>query len=125
MNSIKLNNQIEQVGSILTFTGIVRGFSKDGRTVQGMKIDAYIELANKSINKICNKIRDKVGIIDIILIHFFGDFKLSEDLIYVVVASSHREEGFAALREAVESYKKELAVWKCEDFSDGSHKWVY
>ena len=44
---------------------------------------------------------------------------------HVVVASSHRVEGFASLREAVEMYKKEIAVWKREDFDDGTSEWVH
>jgi len=125
IQSIKTNNDIKNVGSIHTFSGIVRATSKNGAHVLGMKIDAYVELANKSINKICNEIKKNKGVIDIILVHFYGDFDLSEDLVHVVVASSHREEGFVALRNAVESYKNEIAVWKRENFKDGTSKWVH
>lgn len=125
INSIKNHHNIEDVGSILTFAGIVRRTSNNGRLVKGLKIDAYIEMANKSIEKICEEVKKKDGIIDVILVHFQGDFSLSEDLVYVVVASSHREEGFTALRETVEKYKKEITVWKKEDFIDGTSEWVH
>ncbi len=125
IKSIKSHHNIEDVGSILTFTGIVRKTSNNGKPVKGLKIDAYIEMANKSIEKICEEIKKKDGIIDVILVHFQGDFSLSENLVYVVVASSHREEGFTALRETVEKYKKEIAVWKKEDFIDGTSEWVH
>ena len=125
IQSIKSHYNIEDVGSILTFTGIVRKTSNNGKPVKGLKIDAYIEMANKSIEKICEEIKKKDGIIDVILVHFQGDFSLSENLVYVVVASSHREEGFTALRETVEKYKKEIAVWKKEDFIDGTSEWVH
>ena len=123
IKSIKSHHDIEDVGSILTFTGIVRRTSNDGRSVKGLKIDAYVEMANKIIKKICEEIKKKPGIIDVILVHFQGDFNLSEDLVYVVVASSHREEGFTALRETVEKYKKEITVWKKEDFVNGISEW--
>ena len=125
IKSIKSHHNIEDVGSILTFTGIVRKTSNNGKPVKGLKIDAYIEMANKSIEKICEEIKKKDGIIDVILVHFQGDFSLSENLVYVVVASSHREEGFTALRETVEKYKKEIAVWKKEDFINGTSEWVH
>ena len=63
IHSIKTYNHIKNVGSIHTFSGIVRATSKKGAPVLGMKIDAYVELANKSINKICNEIKEKKGII--------------------------------------------------------------
>ncbi|TXT62899.1 MAG: Molybdopterin synthase catalytic subunit [Promethearchaeota archaeon] len=123
MNSLKNQPQISNVGSILSFTGIVRNTSKEGNSVSSLTIDAYDELANKSIEKICNKIKKRQGIIDLKLIHLKGSFKISEDLVYVVVASAHREEGFKALRDTVERYKTEIEVWKKEELCDGSSDW--
>lgn len=122
---IKANPNMKKAGSIHTFTGIVRDTSINGKRVISMKIDAYDELANKSITKICEKLKQENGIIDIKLVHLKGDFDLSEDLVYVAVASAHRKEGFEVISKAVEMYKKEIAVWKREDFSDGSSEWIH
>ncbi len=125
INSLKKNSLIGNAGAILTFTGIVRNTSIDGKPVKGLKIDAYDELANNSINKICKDLKSKEGIIDVVIVHLKGEFDISDDLVYVVVASAHREEGFKALRTAVERYKKEIAVWKREDFRNGRSEWVH
>lgn len=82
-------------------------------------------MANKSIKKICQEIQEREGIIDIKIIHLKGTFQVSEDLVYVVVASAHREEGFEALRNGVERYKSEIEVWKRENFKNGSSKWIH
>jgi molybdopterin synthase catalytic subunit len=123
--SLKNHPEIQEVGSILTFTGIVRNTSKDGKLIRSLEIDAYEELANQSINKICKEIREIPGIIDVIIIHFKGVFDITDELVHVIIASSHREEGFRALRLTVEKYKKELAVWKKEVFLDGNSEWVH
>ncbi len=123
--SLKNHPKIKDAGSILTFTGIVRNTSKNGKLIRNLKIDAYDELANKSINKICKEIKEIPGIVDIIIVHFKGVFDIKDELVHVIVASSHREEGFKALKLAVEKYKKEIAVWKKEVFSDGSSEWVH
>ncbi|MFX1418786.1 MAG: molybdenum cofactor biosynthesis protein MoaE [Promethearchaeota archaeon] len=125
IKSIKKNPNISKAGSIHTFIGIVRDTSVSGKPVISMKIDAYDDLANKSILRICEKLKQENGIIDIKLIHLKGDFDLSEDLVYVVVASAHRKEGFEVIRKTVEMYKKEIAVWKKEDYSDGSSEWIH
>ncbi|MFX1311927.1 MAG: molybdenum cofactor biosynthesis protein MoaE [Promethearchaeota archaeon] len=125
IKSIKKNSQIKEVGSIHTFTGIVRGSSNKGKPVISMKIDAYDELANNNIKKICKKLAEEQGIIDVKIVHLKGDFELSEDLVYVVVASAHRKEGFEIINKAVEMYKKKLAVWKKENFVDGTSEWVH
>jgi len=123
--SLKNHPKIKDAGSILTFTGIVRNTSKNGKLISSLEIDAYEELANRSINKICKEIKEIPGIVDIIIVHFKGVFDIKDELVHVVVASSHREEGFKALRLAVEKYKKEIAVWKKEVFSDGSSEWIH
>ncbi|UCD00417.1 MAG: molybdenum cofactor biosynthesis protein MoaE [Promethearchaeota archaeon] len=125
IGSIKANPKIKKAGSIHTFTGIVRDSSINGKLVIKMKIDAYDELANKSIMKICETLKQENGIIDIKIIHLKGEFDLSEDLVYVVVASAHRKEGFDVISKAVEMYKKEIAVWKREEFDDGTSEWIH
>ncbi len=125
IESMKMNSDIKKAGSIHTFTGIVRETSNEGKSVKGMKIDAYNALANESILKICENLKKKKGVIDVKIIHLKGDFDLSEDLVYVVVASAHRKEGFDAISSAVDMYKKEIAVWKREDFRDGTSEWVH
>jgi len=125
IKSMKQNSNISAAGSIHAFIGIVRSTSKNGKPVVSMKIDAYDDLANESINKICEQLKEKEGIIDVKIVHLKGNFELTEDLVYVVVASAHREEGFEVISKAVEMYKKEIAVWKREDFSDGSSEWVH
>ncbi|MFX1387643.1 MAG: molybdenum cofactor biosynthesis protein MoaE [Promethearchaeota archaeon] len=125
IKAVKNNPKIKESGAILTFTGIVRKTSEDGKSVKGLKIDAYNELANKTINKICKETKKNPGIIDVKIVHLKGKFDITDDLVYVVVASAHREEGFEFLRDAVERYKKEVSVWKREEFLDGTSEWVH
>ncbi|MBD3254229.1 MAG: hypothetical protein GF383_04010 [Candidatus Lokiarchaeota archaeon] len=124
IDSLKSHPEIAKVGSILTFTGIVRATSLTGKKVSGMKIDAYEEIANQKISSICQELKASEGIIEVIIIHFKGEFEISDDLVYVIVGSSHREEGFKTLREAVEAYKKQLTVWKKEIYEDGNSEWI-
>ena len=110
-NSIKAHSLIKKSGSILTFTGIVRETSKTGKLIKDLEIEAYEELGNQIIDEICKGIKEK---------YLKGRFDISEDLVYVLVASAHRPEGFNALMEAVERYKSELTVWMKEEFLDGT-----
>ncbi len=125
ITSVKNTQNIDEAGAILTFTGIVRKTSENSKPVKGLKIDAYDEMANQTIEKICSDIIQKYGIIDVRILHLKGEFDISDDLVYVIVASAHRQEGFEALRTAVERYKKELTVWKKEILLNGNSKWVH
>ncbi len=125
LSTIKTNPNISKAGSIHTFTGIVRNSSIEGKTVDSMKIDAYDDLANKSIEEICEELKKESGIIDVIIVHLKGDFDISDDLVYVVVASAHRKEGFNTVSKAVDMYKKKITVWKRENFEDGTSEWIH
>ena len=120
--SIKQHPLIKKSGSILTFMGIVRETSKNGKLIKDLEIEAYDELGNQIINEICESMKEKYELIDIKIIHFKGRFDISDDLVYVIVASAHRPEGFNALMEAVERYKSKLTVWMKEEFMDGTSK---
>ena len=125
ISSVRDNPNISTAGSIHTFTGIVRNNSIEGKPVISMKIDAYDDLANKNIEKICEELKKEAGIIDVIIAHLKGDFEISDDLVYVVVASAHRKEGFEVIKMAVERYKKKIEVWKRENFKDGTSEWIH
>lgn len=125
INSIKNQKNFPEAGSILTFTGIVRNSSINGKEVTRMQIDSYDELANKKIQEICNELLEFPGLINIKIIHYKGEFNVTDDLVHVIIASAHREEGFKVLRKAVERYKKELTVWKKELYKDGSSEWIH
>jgi molybdopterin synthase catalytic subunit len=66
--------------------------------------------------------------VDVQIHHFVGEFNVGEDLVYVLIAGSHRDDVFPALREAVERYKKEAPIFKKEYVvtKDGAEKayWV-
>jgi molybdopterin synthase catalytic subunit len=121
---MKKEERIRKAGAFLIFNGIVRESSQGGKPIKSLTIDAYNELANKSIEKICNEMKNREGIIDLKIIHLKGKFQITDDLVYVVVASAHRNEGFKTLRDTVERYKKELEVWKQEEFLNGDSEWV-
>ncbi|MEJ2251233.1 MAG: molybdenum cofactor biosynthesis protein MoaE [Candidatus Lokiarchaeota archaeon] len=125
ISSVKNGANISKAGAILVFNGIVRESSNTGNAIETLTIDAYDELANRTMERICNDLKQKKGIIDLRIIHLKGKFQISEDLVYVIVASAHREEGFKTLREAVERYKKEIEVWKQEEFLNGNSKWIH
>ena len=63
---------------------------------------------------ICEDLKKHDGIIDVQIHHFLGEFKVGEDLVYVVVAGTHRKNVFHVLTEAVERYKKEAPIFKKE-----------
>lgn len=124
VDAVKDNPEIGRGGAIVTFTGIVRGVTHDGREVEKLELEAYDSVAEKALVKICEELSRKPGIIDVLIHHLIGVFNVGEDMVYVVVAGSARGDVFPVLAEAVERYKHEVAIWKKEYLKSGESYWV-
>jgi molybdopterin synthase catalytic subunit len=118
MESIKKNKDFSETGAIGLFIGVARGESNEGQKVQKLTLEAYEEKANEVLEKICDDLNQKQGIVDVQIHHLLGEFEVGDDLVYVSVAGSHRPEVFSVLREAVERYKHEAPVFKKEQIVD-------
>jgi len=63
-------------------------------------------------------VRGRKGIVDVQIHHLLGEFSVGEDLVYVLVAGSHRKNVFPVLEEAVDRYKKEAPIFKKEHITN-------
>jgi molybdopterin synthase catalytic subunit len=118
ISNTKKSENYEKAGAITLFIGVVRGETLEGENVQKLTLEAYEEKANEVLTKICNDLSKKPGIVDVQIHHLLGEFNVGEDLVYVLVAGSHRNDVFPVLREAVERYKNEAPVFKKEQIVD-------
>ena len=118
LSNIKKSNNFEKAGAIALFIGVVRGETLEGEKVQKLTLEAYKEKANEVLAKICDDLSKKPGVVDVQIHHLLGEFDVGEDLVYVLVAGSHRTDVFPVLREAVERYKNEAPVFKKEQIID-------
>ena len=123
IEEVKRGPQAHRIGCILTFTGVVRGVAKDGSKVLRLEYEAYLEAAEAKLEEIAEDLKRIPGVVDVRIHHFVGSLEVGEETVYVVVAAEHREEGFKALREAVERLKAEVPIWKKEQTEKDSY-WV-
>jgi molybdopterin synthase catalytic subunit len=113
MENIRRRPDFHRVGALVTFTGVVRGSTVEGK-VQKLELQAYEEKADEVLVEICNDLRKKPGIVEVQIHHLLGEFEVGEDLVYVLVAGEHRQQVFPVLEEAVERYKREVPIFKKE-----------
>jgi molybdopterin synthase catalytic subunit len=114
---VRSHPEIRNAGAILTFTGIVRG------EAIALEIDVYEEEAQRRIASIVRDLKATEGIVEIKIHHKSGHIKRGEDIVYVVVAAAHRQEGLKILGEAIERIKKEVPIWK-KEFTEHDEKWI-
>lgn len=128
INNTKKSVNYEKVGAMTLFIGVTRGETLEGEKVQKLTLEAYEEKANEVLTEICHDLSKKSGIVDVQIHHLLGEFDVGEEMVYVLVAGSHRKDLFPVLREAVERYKNEAPVFKKEHIVDAkgssSEYWV-
>ncbi len=115
--AVRSHPDIDKAGAILTFTGIVRGEAR------ALEFDIYNGQAQQSINTITYDLTHLKGIIDVKIYHKAGRIEKGEDIVYIVVAAAHREEGFKALRTSIERLKAEVPIWK-KELTEHGERWV-
>jgi molybdopterin synthase catalytic subunit len=126
IESIREREDFSKAGAIGLFIGVVRGETLEGEEeVEKLTLEAYEEKADEVLGKICDDLSQKPGIVDVQIHHLTGEFKVGEDLVYVAVAGSHRQQVFPVLREAVERYKSEAPIFKKEHITGEKGKSEY
>ena len=123
LQKLKSSKSIEKAGAIGTFTGIVRNMTGEICT-EFLEFEAHGELARKKMDEICTQLKEKPGIVDVLIHHKTGIIPKGDDIVYIAVAAGHREELFPVLREAIERLKAEVPIWKKEHTIKGDW-WVH
>ncbi len=112
-------------GSVTSFLGVARLESADGRKkIRSLVMESYEKHANKVLRRICREVKKKYILNDILIIHALGNFKPGDPVVLVAVSAARRDASFGGLREAVERYKKEPALFKQEIYEDSSRSWI-
>ena len=120
---VRRNPDIRKAGAIGTFTGIVREIG-GGEVTKSLEFESYDAVARERIARIEHELKQKEGIVDVLIHHKTGAIAAGDDIVHIVVAAGHRQELFAVLREAIERVKEEVPIWKKEITVAGEY-WVH
>ncbi|MEE9374292.1 MAG: molybdenum cofactor biosynthesis protein MoaE [Saprospiraceae bacterium] len=109
----------DSAGGHVIFIGTVRNHTK-GKEVLRLNFEAYVPMAQKEMQKICDKIREKwPHIMKISMHHRVGALAIGEIPIIIAVSAAHRAKPFEACQYAIDTLKKTVPIWKKEYFEDG------
>lgn len=116
--------EIDEVGGIAVFLGVVRGKTHSGENVERLDFEAYKEKAEEAFARIAEEVKERHGALKVLIHHAVGRVEVGGLIMLVAVAGRSRKEVFPALSEAVERVKREAPIWKKETLKDGRSYWV-
>jgi molybdopterin synthase catalytic subunit len=106
-------------GAVVVFDGIVRNHS-GGRATLYLDYEAYEPMALGKMREIGAEIRRKFPIHRIALVHRLGRLEIGETSVFIAISSPHRRAAFDACRQAIDTLKRTVPIWKKEYFADGA-----
>lgn len=119
---LKLRRGNPKIGAVACFIGLVRDIN-DNAIVAEMTLEHYPAMTEKALTDIVEQAKSRWDIMDVSLVHRVGTLKPMDQIVLVVVASSHRRAAFAACEFIVDYLKTRAPFWKKEQTEKGA-RWV-
>jgi MoaE-MoaD fusion protein len=112
----------EDAGAVATFIGTVRRRSR-GRTVLHLDYEAYEGMAEQVMAGIAEELKRRYELCEIAIHHRVGRVEIGEASVVVAVSAPHRGDALAACREAIDTLKETVPLWKKEVYESGE-EWI-
>jgi molybdopterin synthase catalytic subunit len=112
----------DQAGAIATFIGTTRLQSRD-RTVLHLDYEAYEEMAEQVMAQIAAELKGRYDLREIAIHHRTGRVEIGEASVVIAVSAPHRQDALAACKDAIDTLKKQVPLWK-KEFYEGGEEWI-
>jgi molybdopterin synthase catalytic subunit len=112
----------DDAGAIATFVGTTRAHSR-GRDVIRLEYEAYEGMAEAEMERIAGELRERHDVIDVAIHHRVGPVEIGETSVVIAVSAPHRAAAFDACRDAIDTLKQTVPLWKKELYV-GGEEWI-
>ena len=109
-------------GGIASFVGTVRRRSRE-RDVLHLNYEAYEEMAEEMLAGLGAELTERHGLTAVAIHHRLGRVEIGEPSVVIAVSAPHRTAALDACREAIETLKTSIPLWKKEVYS-GGEEWI-
>src|SRR3954471_789920 len=111
----------ESAGAVATFLGTVRRQSR-GRTVLYLEYEPYAEMAEDVMAHLAAELEQRYGLWAVAIHHRVGRVEIGEASVAIAVSAPHRQDALAACKDAIDTLKETVPLWKKEVY-EGGEEW--
>jgi MoaE-MoaD fusion protein len=112
----------DEAGAIATFLGTVRNRSRD-RSVLYLEYEAYEGMAEEMMEELARELEAKHELSAVAIHHRVGRVEIGEPSVAIAVSAPHRAAALAACKEAIDTLKETVPLWKKEVYV-GGEEWI-
>jgi len=112
----------DEAGAVATFVGTVRRASR-GREVLYLEYEAFEEMAESMLARLAQELKGKHSLCEVAIHHRTGRVEIGEPSVVIAVSAPHRAAALEACREAIDTLKETIPLWKKEVYA-GGEEWI-
>jgi MoaE-MoaD fusion protein len=112
----------ERAGATATFVGTVRAQSR-GRQVVRLEYEAYEGMAENVMADLAEQLNDRYDLCAIAITHRVGICEIGDASVAIAVSAPHRQDALAACKDAIDTLKETVPLWKKEVY-EGGEEWI-
>jgi len=112
----------DEAGAVATFVGTTRVHSR-GRTVTHLEYEAYEGMAEQVMTEIADELAARYDLCAIAIHHRIGRVAIGERSVVIAVSAPHRGDALAACKDAIDTLKERVPLWKKEVY-EGGEEWI-
>lgn len=113
-----------EAGAIVLFLGTTRELTAGRKTV-ALSYETYREMAERRLAELEAEARRRWPVLECFITHRLGQVPATEASVAIVVSTPHRADAFAAGQWLIDELKKDVPIWKREQWADGTAEWVH
>ena len=114
----------DRAGACASFEGWVRDHN-DGRAVDGLRYEAYAELAEREGRAVLEEAVHRFDIVSARCVHRIGELAIGDLAVWVGASAAHRDAAFDACRWIIDEVKARVPIWKHERYREGDAGWLH
>jgi len=112
----------DRAGAIATFVGTTRVESR-GRVVEHLDYEAYEGMAENVMAEIAASLKQRYDLCEIAIHHRTGRVEIGCASVVIAVSAPHRQDALAACKDAIDTLKEQVPLWKKEVY-EGGEQWI-
>ena len=88
-----------------------------------LEYEAFEEMAEPMLAALADELTAKHGLSEVPIHHRVGRVEIGEPSVVIAVSAPHRAAALEACREAIDTLKETIPLWK-KEFYEGGEEWI-
>ncbi len=88
-----------------------------------LEYEAFEEMAEPMLRGLADELKAKHGLCEVAIHHRVGRVEIGEPSVVIAVSAPHRAAALDACREAIDTLKETIPLWK-KEFYEGGEEWI-